>query len=84
MTGLPLSFAGRCAGILLVWLASCASSQASEAQLLPFFSKPYPSGYTRPTRLPDAECWAYRQVNTLLGSYIERVWICGAPLIERY
>ena len=76
------SFAGVLA--LATWSVSAVPAAASEATVLPFFSKPYPSGYTRPIRDPDVDCWIYRRIDTLLGSRVERFWICGNPLVERY
>lgn len=65
-------------------MSMCGSALADEAKVLPFFSEPYPSGFARPTVAPEYPCWQFRRVDTLLGSYIERVWVCGTPIRERY
>ena len=83
-----LSFRGVALALAVLALAigplSATQAAASEATILPFFSKPYPSGYTRPIRDPEVDCWIYRRVETLFGSRVDRIWICGNPLVERY
>jgi hypothetical protein len=78
-------FGAAAIGVCLGMLVSPVTSQArpvGTVEWMPFFGRPYPYGYVyHPPRL---ECYAFQQVDTLVGPRVEAIWICGAPVTARY
>lgn len=80
VTGFALAATGALAGPIFL---SASATFANHVQQVSFWGRPYPYGYSRPLPLKWA-CYAWRPIETPVGTRYERVRICGNVVTERY